>query len=468
MPNADQQKIVLLVKDRARRDNLRSQLADWGFVPFIFENERTCLANLLPLNPDLVIAGSLTADRAIRFIHSLKMIRTNLPLLIITEDGGFKEIIETNGFTNVRLVAEHSPSAVIRSAIHSTLSSFTGEPDEAGYPVIIGDSPAMTRIKNMIPRLGQTNEAVLIIGEPGTGKELVASAIHRRSSRRKFPLLKVNAVELPYRLLEGELFGYAPPSLKNVPLNQNGMFTFADGGTVFIKEIWALPDFLQGKLIKYLEISKPPAEAADAADRSVDLRIIASTTKDLTDLTDSGEFRTDLYHRLDVIRLRLPPLRQRVEDIAPLTDFFIDKYCLECGRSRLGLSEEMRSTLQTYFWPNNVMELEQLVRRAVLQGDNKRLMKDLAAGNRQNSSARNAERCQGPNHLAGQEEIRQYLRETSDYSLKGVRQEFMLRAEKRFIKKALDKANWNRKKAARILDISYKSLLNKMKVFDLS
>ena len=115
-----------------------------------------------------------------------------------------------------------------------------GAPDEPGIPVIIGDSPAMARLKKMIPKLGKTNEAVLITGESGTGKELVAGAIHHRSARRQFPFLKINALELPYRLLESELFGYCPPSLKDVPLNQNGMFAFADGGTVFLKEIWAL------------------------------------------------------------------------------------------------------------------------------------------------------------------------------------------------------------------------------------
>jgi two-component system response regulator AtoC len=198
------------------------------------------------------------------------------------------------------------------------------------------------------------------------------------------------------------------------------------------------------------------------------LRIIASTTKDLADLADKGRFRTDLLHRLDVIRLNIPPLRERTEDIAPLTDFFIDKYCLEFGRSRLDLSEEMRSAMQTCAWPKNIAELEQLVRSAVLRGDDNGMLGELCSIDQHHSCTMDTEKRAGSNQLAGQEEIRQYLRETSDYSLRGVRQEFMLRAEKRFIKKALEKANWNRKKAARMLDISYKSLLNKMKEFDLS
>jgi two-component system response regulator AtoC len=246
------------------------------------------------------------------------------------------------------------------------------------------------------------------------------------------------------------------------------MFAFADGGTVFLKEVWALPDFLQGKLIKYLEISKPAAEDADAPEQSADLRIIASTTRDLADLAGRGRFRTDLLHRLDVIRLNIPPLRERAEDIAPLTDFFIDKYCLEFGRSRLELSEEIRGAMQTCVWLENVSELEQMVRRAVLRGDDNGMCEELRSGNRHRSCGMNTETRAGSGRLAGQEEIRQYLRETSDFSLKGVRQEFMLRAERRFIKKALEKANWNRKKAARMLEISYKSLLNKMKEFDLS
>jgi DNA-binding NtrC family response regulator len=463
----DQHKIVLLEADQSRRDYLRGMISGWGYLPFIFENETNCLANLTPLNPDLVISGALSTDKALRFINSVKMIRHNLPLLFLTMDDAVQDFIDTNGFSNVVQVEDNISPADIKSVIRKTLEIDNEIGYNADYPVIIGTSPAMVRIKKLIPRLNSSKEAVLILGESGTGKETVARAIHCRSDRNRNKFVKVHALELPFRLLEGELFGYVPEALREFPRDKSGMFALAHKGTLFIKEVAVLPKFLQGKLIQYLGGKTHPEKGAQTSNR-FDVRIIASTAQNLPLLAKEGTFRRDLYYRLNVIRINLPPLRKRTGDIPLLADFFTDKYCLEFGKSRFQMSPKIREALSTYSWPENVRELERFIRRAVLQGNDQCLLEELLNGFH-NKSCREQKIQNGNfNHLAGTNEIKQYLQETNNFSLKGVRHEFMARAEKKLIEKALERANWNRKKAAELLEISYKSLLNKMKEFNLT
>jgi len=462
-----QHKIVLLETDQSRRDSLRSMISGWGYVPFIFENERNCLANLPPLDPDLVISGNLSTEKALRFISSLKIIKNNLPVLILSKNEAVQELIDANEFSNVRLVRRNTIPAEIKSAIIRTLDAENygeGVPD---HTLIIGKSPAMVRIKELIATLNSSKEAVLVLGETGTGKELVARAIHRRSERKNYPFVIVNSVELPYRLLEGELFGYPSVAIKDVPHNGNGMFAFANKGTIFFKEIGALPTFLQAKLIQYLE-EAPRSGEESAIGEKTDVCLIASTTKNLSKLVQCNEFRTDLYYRMNVIRIKIPSLRERTEDIPLLIDFFTDKYCIEFGKSRFKISEKTRSALIAYHWPENVKELERLIRRVVLKGSAESLVDHFLAKNSNSGTRAQNKSSDDIDQITGLSDIKTFLQKTNNFSLKSVRREFMVEAEKRLVKKALEMASWNRKKAAELLDISYKSLLNKMKAFKIT
>ena len=467
MTHAEPHKIVLLENDRARRDYLKSMISGWGYRSFIFENASMCLDNLAPLDPDLVISGSLSPDKALRFINSLKLIKFNLPVLVFTGDFKVQDYIDANGFFDVQALKHNLPPTDIKTAIQNSLNLKGKSENGRERPLIIGNSPGMMKLKKLLPVINLSHEPVLIQGESGTGKELFARAIHFNSKRNGKPFLKLNAVELPYQLLEAELFGFRSLSVLDVPYHENGLFAVADKGTFFIKEIGAFPVPLQAKLLQILEKCDYPVVAEETGS-CLNIRVIASTTHDLADLADKGLFRSDLYHRLNVLKLTIPPLRIREEDIPVLIDFFTDKFCLELGKSRCRISEATKNALCRYQWPENVKELADVIKTAVVNGGDEGLIERLNRNCQDIMALARARRAGDIETIAGVSNIESFLQKTNNYSLKNIRNEFMSRAEKRIILKALELANWNRKKAADLLDISYKSLLNKMKDFNLT
>ena len=225
MVDLNQSKIVLLEADSSRRDFLKSTFLRWGYLPFVFEKESICLDNLASLNPDLVISGSCTSDDTIRFVNSLKMIRYSLPVLLLADDSILEDYINTSGFTGVRVYRKNTSLNKFRCAVLQALDPKANEGNDGARPLVVGNSPEIAKIKKLIPKLGQSNEAVIIEGEPGTGKEILARAIHGHSNRRNNPFIKVNAVKLPYQLLEGELFGNQNCGAAILPRHKNGILS---------------------------------------------------------------------------------------------------------------------------------------------------------------------------------------------------------------------------------------------------
>jgi DNA-binding NtrC family response regulator len=464
MEQSGQQKIVLLETSQSRRDHLRSVISDWGCVPFIFGTESSCFDNLPQLDPDLVITGPLPSDRTFRFINSLKMIKHNLPVLILSGDLDIQDFINNNGFDDVTVIKDKIAPVELKTAVRRILENDNLDTECHECPLLIGRSPSMIKIKKLIRKLNHSKESILISGESGTGKELVARAIHSRSERRLNPFVKVNAVELPYRLLEGELFGYDPDTFADLNRNKNGMFSDADKGTLFFEEIGALPTFLQVKLLQVIEDGGYVKNNTEKKEK-VDVRIIASTTDDLDSLVENGKFRKDLYFRLNVFKICIPPLRHRIGDILPLCDFFTDKYCIEFEKTHYKLSEQIKAAFCGYHWPGNVSELERLVKSAVLKGDEESILENVSIKIIDYKTANNHGDLEEVIEL---EDINKYLEGRDNLSLKEVCSEFMIKTEKALMKRALGRTNWNRKKAAVLLDISYKSLLNKIKSYELA
>jgi two-component system NtrC family response regulator len=233
------------------------------------------------------------------------------------------------------------------------------------YEELVGKSPPMQGVFELIERVAKSGATVLIRGESGTGKELVARAIHRRSARRNGPFVPINCVALPAELLESELFGHVKGSFTGATETRPGRFELADGGSLFLDEIGDMSPLLQGKILRAIQERAIEPVGGKSA-RQVDVRIIAATNKDLEGRVRRGEFREDLYYRLNVVPIRVPPLRERVEDIAQLVKHFMVKYG---GREeRLAISPETLARLERYAWPGNVRELENLVERAVVLG----------------------------------------------------------------------------------------------------
>jgi Nif-specific regulatory protein len=232
---------------------------------------------------------------------------------------------------------------------------------------MVGESPAMQRVYQFIAKIAPTDATVLIGGESGTGKELAARAIHRNSKRAQQPFMAVSCNALTESLLESELFGHERGAFTGAIAQKKGRLEIAAGGTVFLDEIGELTPPLQVKLLRVLQ-EREFERVGGTLTIKVDLRIVAATNKNLEDAMARGEFRHDLYYRLNVVSIEMPPLRERREDILLLATYFMEKYAAMCNRKLKGISPEARSYLLAYDWPGNVRELENTIERAVVLG----------------------------------------------------------------------------------------------------
>jgi PAS domain S-box-containing protein len=242
---------------------------------------------------------------------------------------------------------------------------------------IIGTSPALQRMLKRIEAVAETPASVLVQGESGVGKELVAHAIHAQSPRENGPLVKVNCASIPKELFESEFFGHVRGAFTGAHRDRIGRFQLADGGTIFLDEISEIPIELQGKLLRVLQESEFE-RVGDDITRSVDVRIIAATNRDLERLIVDGKFREDLFYRLSVFPIDVPPLRERGEDIVQLAQHFLEQTCRDFGREMLTLTRTQTANLRAYNWPGNVRELKNVIERAVILSTGKVLRLDLS------------------------------------------------------------------------------------------
>ncbi len=246
---------------------------------------------------------------------------------------------------------------------------------------IVGESPALKAMLSRIEAVADTPASVLIVGETGTGKELVAHAIHARSGRAEGPLVKVNCASVPDELFESEFFGHVRGAFTGAHRDRIGRFELADGGTIFLDEVGEIPLALQGKLLRVLQ-EKEFERVGEEVSRTVDVRVIAATNKDLEQAVERGDFREDLYYRLSVFPVQVPPLRRRADDVVMLAVHFLEQICRDFGRDVPALTQGQVDNLRAYSWPGNIRELKNVIERAVIlsQGDVLRL--DLAGSDR--------------------------------------------------------------------------------------
>jgi transcriptional regulator with GAF, ATPase, and Fis domain len=245
------------------------------------------------------------------------------------------------------------------------------------FDEIIGRSEAIARVLRDIEQVADTDATVLVLGETGTGKELFARALHKRSRRREQPLIKVNCATMPANLIESELFGHEQGAFTGATKKREGRFALADGGTIFLDEIGELPIDLQPKLLRVLQEGEFEPVGSSRTQK-VDVRVIAATNRDLQQATRDGKFREDLYYRLNVFPIELPPLRERGNDIALLAGKFTHRFAQRMGRSITTLSDDCLERLRAYSWPGNVRELQNVIERAVITARDGKLNLDRA------------------------------------------------------------------------------------------
>jgi two-component system response regulator HydG len=312
----------------------------------------------------------------------------------------------------------------------------------ARFDELLGASPAMQNLYDQLARIADTEVSVLIMGESGTGKELVARSIHRQSRRRDKPFVVVNCAALPDTLLESELFGHAKGAFTDARTDRKGLFQQAEGGTLFLDEIGELPLAMQPKLLRALEESRVRPVGCDR-EVPFDVRLLTATNRDLPSAVEEGRFREDLFFRIDVVQLELPPLRARGTDTLLLAQHFVEQFAARSGKRVVGMSEAVAEKLLAFAWPGNVRELRNVMERAVaLTRYNKLVVEDLPEKIRDYRSSQVFIGGHDPSELVSMEEV-----------------------ERRYILHVLDSVDGNKTLGARILGLDRKTLYRKLRQY---
>jgi DNA-binding NtrC family response regulator len=350
-------------------------------------------------------------------------------------------------------------------SVNRLLSDQQGEEDGA----IVGRSPVMLRLRQLIERVAPTDATVLITGENGTGKEMVARELYRRSPRRQNPFIKVNCAAISENLIESEFFGHERGAFTGATDRREGRFELANHGTLLLDEVSEIPANLQAKLLRVLQEREFERVGGNRTIK-VNVRILATSNRDLLSYVEKGAFRQDLYYRLNVFPVHVPPLRERTEDILPLAEHFLARYSRRLGIKVAGFSESARSAMLAYRWPGNVRELQNTIERAVILTEPGRLVSSAALGLPTAGAAGPGEallHTNVPFDFEQKTEPSPVVPEGAGPSLTGAGGAILPIAEleKQAIRAALQQTGGNRTKAAEMLGISIRTLRNKLQEY---
>ena len=442
---------ILVVEDeKIVRISLTDALKAEGYTVLPVEDGGKAIAALEEAEFSLVITDiRLPEVSGIEILRKCLFEAPSTPVIMMTAFGSIKDAVEamrigafdymTKPFDLDEMLLTVGKALELQSLtsenirLKKELSSYYSAPN------IIGESKAMRSIFGLLDKVSRTDSTVLILGESGTGKELIASTIHYQSSRQRKPIIRVNCAALPEELIESELFGYEKGAFTGAAARKPGRFDLADGGTIFLDEIGDLPLLTQTKILRVLE-ERTFERLGATQSSSVDVRIMAATNKDLEKEIEKGLFREDLYYRLNVIPVVMPPLRKRKDDIPLLIDAFARKFNDQMGTD-VSFDAEAIQVLMNYSFPGNVRELLNVIERCIAL-----------------ASETTIKRTDLPSHIAGTRN-----RKTPLLTL----QEVTAEAEKNHIAQILRLTNGNRSKASAVLGVSRKTLWEKIKNMDL-
>src|ERR1700722_14443884 len=367
---------ILIVEDEPKmRRLLELQLAEEGFQARIAADAETGLQMLGKESFDVVVTDlKLPGMSGLEFLQAVKRINADLPVVIMTAFGTVESAVDAMkaGASDyvlkpfslaelVLVVRKELPSHQLRQE-NRDLREALGRRYE--YKNIIAKSDKMQAVLALVERVAPTNSTVLIGGESGVGKDLVARAIHEHSQRAKGPFIKINSTAIPENLLESELFGYEKGAFSGATGSKQGKFELADKGTMFLDEIGDVPAAIQVKLLRVLQ-DREFERLGGTKTHKVDVRLVAATNRDLRAALEDGTFREDLYYRLNVVAINIPALRDHKEDIPALANFFLNRFGKETAKPVTGITPEAMKRLMDYHWPGNVRELENIIERGV-------------------------------------------------------------------------------------------------------
>jgi len=445
---------VLVIDDEpAHRLMVRVVLGDAGFRVLEADNGATGLNILRIKSVDVVLLDMrMPGMSGLEVLQRLREGGTFPPVIMLTAFGNVGSAVEamkTGAFDYLSKPADNDEllAVVQKAAEHASLRRENRELKKQIGRMretrIIGDSPDMRAVVELIEQVGPSEANVLILGESGTGKELVAQMLHEHSHRKNGPLVKVNCAALPENLLESELFGYVKGAFTGAAQDKPGRFQLAEGGTLFLDEIGELPLTLQAKILRALQ-ERVVEPLGGIAPVSVDVRFIAATNRRLPDMIEKGTFREDLYYRLNVLEIRIPPLRERLEDIPLLADYLLRKLGQKNSKPLRSVSREFLDALMRHEWKGNVRELENVLERSlILCRDDILDVRDL------------------PDHLRAPAE-------SAASSSSALKESPLEAAERNALEDTLRKCGGHRERTAKALGISRRTLQYRLKKYGLT
>jgi two-component system response regulator AtoC len=465
-------RVLVIDDDPGIRDYLEALVSRQGYDVSVAADGEDALRLLDEARPDLITLDVvLPGMDGLETLKQLKQRLPDVPVIMLSGHGQARTIVEAmklgaSDFLRKPFELEELElafqKALEKRALRAEVAQLRGRTRRESEMMILGgDNEKMREVREIIEQVADTDITVLIRGESGTGKELVARAIFQLSDRRDRPFVKVNCAALPSELLESELFGFEKGAFTGAQRRKLGKFEYANHGTIFLDEISEMHPNLQAKLLQVLQDGEFSRLGGDS-DVRVDTRIIAATNRDLEQAVSEGHFREDLYYRLNVVTINVPPLRDRRDAIPLLVDHFLRSYNAQYRKEMKQLSPDTMNVFMRYPWPGNVRELENMVKRMVVLENEQTVLQEI--------SLRDASRANGrqPSSVLDLEGVDAKLAEGEEIDLKAIAKRAAQLAEKRVIERVLAQTRWNRKDAAERLQISYKALLYKMKENGLS
>jgi two-component system response regulator AtoC len=483
VPNGNPE--VLVVDDDVSMCTfLRTFLAERGYSAVTVDSAEEAVRRYHAGRPAAVILDIVMPGRmdGLAALAAFRKIDRDVPIIILSGQGRTATVVQAMKLGASDFVSKPFDDTDLELPLINALKQhqLTREvqtlreqlESQSNRTMLFGHSERMAEVRDLIERVADTDVTVLIRGESGTGKELVARALCSSSLRRDKPFVKVNCAALPAELLESELFGFERGSFTGAIQHKPGKFEFANRGTMFLDEIGEMSFPLQAKLLQVLQDGEF-SRIGGKHDVHVDVRIVAATNKDLEQAVADGQFREDLFFRLNVVCIKMPPLRERREEVPVLCDYFLKKYAVQYNKPYTELSTDTMCLLTEYDWPGNVRELENLIKRTVVLGSEAGIRKDIMHG-----IAMSAHRPPSPElrppapprsaaspapSAAPASAAAAPAPPPVNCSLKDVSRTAARGAEKDLISRMLQQTRWNRKETAEILGISYKALLYKIK-----
>jgi len=440
------EKVTILIVDdeESVRDSLYNWFIDDGYYVETAEDAKKALSILDEKEFDIVLADIKMPGMDGMELHKRIKTMSREPVFIIMtafasvdtavqalKNGAFDYVTKPFDPDDLSHLIRNASTQVALKAENETLKKkITSLVDVED---IVGKSEALKNVLREVESVAQSNSSIIICGESGTGKELIARAIHSNSPRKYFPMVSVHCGALTESLLESELFGHEKGAFTGASFNRKGRFEMSDGGTIFLDEISTITSKMQIELLRVLE-SKTFVRVGGNKEIASDFRVICATNRDLKSMVNSGTFREDLYYRLNVVTIRIPPLRDRIEDIPLLADHFIRKYCTSMSRDLIAIEPAALKHMEALEFPGNVRELENMIERAIVIGNGKEIrLKDLPMG-----------------------------KEVMNSSIESLED-----LEKKHIVKILDKYSWNISRSAKALHVDRATLYNKIKKYKL-